>query len=195
MPNISYYPVDELTDPELRGYIDHAAQHGTPRPESQAIRAHVPAVLRAFSRVWDVGFRNGVMDHSIKELCRLYVSRTVECDYCGSQRSERGQEQGLTEEHVDELLEFERSDRYDEREKAALAFASVLVWAPQDADAALFARLREHFTEEQITELGYFVSATFGQQRWIPTLGIDHGEVLNITNAGMAPGRLGAPSP
>jgi alkylhydroperoxidase family enzyme len=195
MPNIAYYPVEDLTDPELRGYLEHAARNGTPRPESQAIRAHVPAVLRAFSRVWDVAFRNGVMDHSIKELCRLYVSKTVECDYCGSQRSLRGREEGVTEPDVDDLLEFERSERYDERQKAALAYASHLVWMPEGADAAVYARLREHFTEEQITELGYFVSATFGQQRWIPTLGIDHLEVLNITKAGLAPDRLGAPRP
>jgi hypothetical protein len=38
-------------------------------------------------------------------------------------------------------------------------------------------RLHEHFSDEQIVELGYFVSLTFGQQRWIKTLGIGHGEV------------------
>ena len=81
MPHIRYYPVEELTDPELRGYMEHAARYGTPRPESQAIRAHVPAILRSFSRNWDVAFRNGVMDHSIKELCRVYVSKTIDCHY------------------------------------------------------------------------------------------------------------------
>jgi hypothetical protein len=81
MPNISYYPVETLTDPELRGYMELAASHGTPRPESQAIRAHVPPVLRSFSKNWDVAFRNGVMDHAIKELCRVYVSKTIDCHY------------------------------------------------------------------------------------------------------------------
>ena len=49
------------------------------------------------------------------------------------------------------------------------------------------AGLREHFSEEQIVELGYFVALTFGQQRWIKTLGIGHGEVLGDTAAGLAP--------
>jgi hypothetical protein len=58
--------------------------------------------------------------------------------------------------------------------------------------------MREHFTEEQIVELGYFVSLTFGQQRWIKTLGIGHGEVsvpgVPVGEAaGLAPGAsLGA---
>jgi len=51
------------------------------------------------------------------------------------------------------------------------------VWNPDGVDQALMERLRSHFSEEQIVELGYFVSLTFGQQRWIKTLGIGHGEV------------------
>ena len=60
--------------------------------------------------------------------------------------------------------------------------------------------MRQHFSEEQIVELGYFVSLTFGQQRWIKTLGIGHGEVTvpgvpegETARAGLAPGAsLGA---
>ena len=84
-------------------------------------------------------------------------------------------------------MNFEASERYGEREKAALAYTSMIVWNPKGADDALFARLREHFTEEQLVELGYFVAITYGQQRWIKTLGIGHGEVLDLTRAGLAP--------
>ena len=81
MPHISYFPIEKLEDPELRGYMEHAARYGTPRPESQAIRAHGPAVMRSFSRSWQRLFRTGVLDHSIKELCRVYVSKTIDCHY------------------------------------------------------------------------------------------------------------------
>lgn len=63
----------------------------------------------------------------------------------------------------------------------------MLVWNPEGADEAVWAALREHFSEEQIVELGYFVALTYGQQRWIKTLGIGHGEVLNRGRAGLAP--------
>ena len=81
MARISYVDVDRLDDAELRGYMEQARRFGTPRPETQAIRSHVPAVARAFSRAWDRIFRNGVVEHSLKELCRVYVSRTIECNY------------------------------------------------------------------------------------------------------------------
>ena len=79
MARISY--VTDLDDPELREYLDDARRYGTPRPETQAIRSHVPAVAKAFSRAWDTIFREGIVEHELKELCRVYVSKTIECDY------------------------------------------------------------------------------------------------------------------
>ncbi len=81
MPRIPYVDPSAITNPELQGYLDLARREGTPRPESQAIRAHNPGVIRAFSQAWDLTFRNGVCDHQIKELCRVYVSKSIECEY------------------------------------------------------------------------------------------------------------------
>jgi hypothetical protein len=81
MPRISYVDPATIRDPELAGYLEQARLHGAPRPESQAIRAHVPAVLRSFSQTWDAVFRNGVCEHDIKELCRVYVSKSIDCGY------------------------------------------------------------------------------------------------------------------
>jgi hypothetical protein len=70
------------------------------------------------------------------------------------------------------------------------------VWNPTAVDDALMTRMRSHFSEEQIVELGYFVSLTFGQQRWIKTLGIGHGEVIVPTVTDPAAGQAGlAPAP
>lgn len=98
----------------------------------------------------------------------------------------------MSEDDYSELLNFEQSDRYDERQKAALLYTSALVWNPESVDEALWARLCEHFSEEQLVELGYFVSLTYGQQRWIKTLGIGHEEVLAGTKGGLAPGQEAA---
>jgi alkylhydroperoxidase family enzyme len=187
MPRISYFPVEDLTDPALRAALLRAAQHGTPRPESQAIRAHVPEILRAFSDAWERTFRHGVCDHEIKELCRLYVSKTADCRYCGAQRSGAD----VSEDDVSEVADFERSGRFDERQKTALAYARAIAWNPREADAALWARLRQHFSDEQLVELGWFIGLTLGQQRMLKTLQIKHGEVLNVGAAGLAVGVAG----
>ncbi|HEX9854211.1 MAG TPA: hypothetical protein VGC47_02750 [Acidimicrobiia bacterium] len=80
MPRIPYADVDGL-DPHDRDILEHARWNGTPRPESQAIRANVPAVLHAFTRAWRETFIEGVVDHSIKELCRVFVSQSIACHY------------------------------------------------------------------------------------------------------------------
>ncbi len=70
-----------MIDDELRHYFEQAQRVGTPRPETQSIRSHVPAVAKAFSHAWDRIFRSGVVEHPLKELCRVYVSKTIECEY------------------------------------------------------------------------------------------------------------------
>jgi hypothetical protein len=81
MPRIPYVDPEEISDPEIRAYLERARKEGTPRPESQAIRAHNPNVIRAFSQAWELTFRNGVLDHALKELCRVYVSKSIDCEY------------------------------------------------------------------------------------------------------------------
>ncbi|HSL27077.1 MAG TPA: hypothetical protein VLA54_12425 [Acidimicrobiia bacterium] len=86
----------------------------------------------------------------------------------------------------DELLMFEDSDRFDERQKAALRYTSAILWDASLADDRLWEQLHRHFTEPELVELGFFIGLTSGQQRWIKTLGIGHREVLGDTDIGLA---------
>ncbi|MEX0863932.1 MAG: carboxymuconolactone decarboxylase family protein [Acidimicrobiia bacterium] len=185
-PRISYVPLDDMTS-EMRAEMERCAREGTPRPESSAVRAHVPNAFWSFANSWKDLFRDGVVDHDIKELCRVYVSRSVKCEYCGNQRSEKGRSMGLTEGKYDDLLNFESSQEYDDRQKAALAYAEAITWH-LDTDDAFWERLNQHFDEAELVELGCFVGLTMGQQSWLRLLDIDHHQVMPGTMAAMAPG-------
>ena len=63
----------------------------------------------------------------------------------------------------------------------------MLVWDPEGADDRVWARLREHFSDAQIVELGSFVALTYGQQRVIKTWAVGHGELPADPGAGLAP--------
>jgi alkylhydroperoxidase family enzyme len=183
---ISYVPLERMTD-EMRVEMERCAREGTPRPESSAVRAHVPAAFWFFANSWRDLFHNGVCDHAIKELCRVYVSRSVKCEYCGNQRSEQGRARGLHEGQYDELLNFESSDAFDERQKAALAYAEAIAWH-LDTDDAFWERMHAHFSEPELVELGCAIGLTLGQQSWLRMLNIDHHEYMAGTSASMAPG-------
>jgi AhpD family alkylhydroperoxidase len=183
---ISYVDPARMS-PEMQAEMDRCRREGTPRPESSAVRAHVPAAFWAFANSWRDIFRNGLCDHATKELCRLYVSRTVQCEYCGNQRSIQAKAKGIIEEQVRDLLEFEKSSRYDDRQKAALAYAEAITWRLETGDA-FWERMHRHFTEAELVELGCFIALTMGQQSWLRLLNIEHHQVLAGTAASMAPG-------
>ncbi|MGH8963675.1 MAG: carboxymuconolactone decarboxylase family protein, partial [Jatrophihabitantaceae bacterium] len=183
--HISYVPLEQMDAP-MQEEMQRCAREGTPRPESSAVRAHAPNAFWAFAESWKAMFHNGVCDHAIKDLCRVYISRTVKCEFCGNQRSIKAKAVGLSEVQYDELLNFESSDQYDDRQKAALAYAEAIAWGTNRDE--LWARLHEHFSEPELVELGCFIALTFGQQSWIRLLGIDHHEYMAGTDASMAPG-------
>jgi len=186
-PRISYVDPSTIKDPAMIAEFERCAREGTPRPESQAIRAHVPATFWSFANTWRDVFKNGVADHKIKELCRIYVSRSVLCEFCGNQRSIKAAKSGLKEDDYSDLINFESSTRYDERQKAALAYAEAITWDLPATDA-LWERLHKHFSEPELVEIGYFVAITMGQQRWLRTLNIEHHQILAGTDGSMAPG-------
>ena len=182
MPRIPYPDLDAIDDPEILAALDRARRVGTPRPESQAVRAHVPAVIKNFTNTWMQIFVAGVVEHELKELCRVYVTKTVDCGYCAAQRST---DAATDEDHYDDLLTFEESERYSEREKAALAYTDAIVWDPDLATDEVWGRLHANFSAPEIVELGSFIALTSSQQRWIKTLDLGHREVLADTDTGL----------
>ena len=89
------------------------------------------------------------------------------------------------EDHYSELLEYRTSDRYTDREKAALAYTDAIVWNADLADDEVWEALHEHFSDPELVELGFFIALTSGQQRWVKTLGLGHREVMAETEAGL----------
>jgi alkylhydroperoxidase family enzyme len=184
---ISYVPLEKM-DTEMQNEMERCKREGTPRPESSAVRAHVPAAFWFFARSWNDLFRNGIADHGLKELARLYVSRSVQCEYCGNQRSVKAAGTGiLIEDHVLDLLNFEKSIHFTDKQKAVLTYAEAIVWH-LSTDDAFWDRLYKHFSEAELVEIGCMIGLTLGQQSWLRLLNIDHHEIMSGTDASMAPG-------
>ncbi len=160
-----------IKDKKIVSAIEYSAKEGTPRAESQAIRARVPNVFWSFQQAWNSVFKEGIVDHSLKELCRVYVSKSVDCTYCGNQRSSLASESGLLEKDYMEILNFEKAAIYSEKSKAALALTEAITW-DIPTDDAFWDRLYNFFSEDEIVEIGFFVGLTMGQQRFNKTLNL-----------------------
>jgi len=75
-----------------------------------------------------------------------------------------------------ELMQYEKSSRFSEREKLALRYADAIMYDPAQADEALWQALHKEFSEPELVELGYWIGFTFGGQRWLKTLNTAQGE-------------------
>ena len=79
---------------------------------------------------------------------------------------------GATEDVVAKLADYEASD-LPERTKTALRFADRMTAAgPPTIDAAFHAQLREHFSDDQVLDLGMTIAFASGWQRFIEAMGV-----------------------
>ena len=198
-PRISYVGPASIKDAAMLAELDRCRREGTPRPESQAVRAHVPAVFWSFANSWRDVFKNGVADHAIKELCRLYVSRSVKCEYCGNQRSIKAAKPGVGRGGLPRSPQLREVHPLQRQAEGGAGLGRGHHLGPARRRQAVGAPA-PHFSEPELVEIGYFIALTMGQQRWLRTLDIEHHQVLAGTDASMAPGfeteaALRAPKP
>jgi hypothetical protein len=123
-----------------------------PSPTAHAgdeIRRLAPHVLDVYAQTRETVLESGIVERELKELCARYLAG-------------------------DDAVIAHASDaeRYDERQRAALAWTDAIGWDSDRADDALWHRLHAAFTEPELVELGYSVAVTLGQQHWLATLGV-----------------------
>ena len=78
---------------------------------------------------------------------------------------------GATEDLVAKLADYEESD-LPARTKAALRLADTLSGERPAVEADFMATLREHFSDDQILDLGMTIAFASGWQRFIEAFGI-----------------------
>ena len=122
----------------------------TPEGVDDAVLASVRAALEAHDRMWSpvVDPGSGLVDPAVKELCARFLA-----------------------EDDDVVAHADDPERYDEAQRAALEWAQAIGWNPDAAGEDLWRRLRAHFSDPQLVELGTFISLVHGQRNWLRTLG------------------------
>ena len=82
-------------------------------------------------------------------------------------------QQGMTEEMVASLVDFERAD-ITEREKMAIRFAERMATDHHSIDDGFFEQLRAEFTDPEIFELGMITGQFIGYGRLISILDLEN---------------------
>ena len=111
-----------------------------------------------------------LIEPALFELVRkrlAYQNRCLHCSAVTSRAATEGEGAALLEK----LFDFERSDLPD-RTKAALTYADRLSGEHTEFDDEEYRRLREHFSDDEILDLGMTIGFAIGWQRFNTAMGI-----------------------
>jgi alkylhydroperoxidase family enzyme len=150
--------------------IESAQANGAPDPLCARIYARSEAG-RNWLRMWNELLNGGILPIPLKECVRVLISTKHFCGYCSTVRSNIAIARGLTEERILATMDFEGSPMFDEREKAALRFATKFKEGDAAIDSdAVYGDLKKHFSEEEIIELALLCAQTDGVGKFARSL-------------------------
>jgi AhpD family alkylhydroperoxidase len=171
MPRLRFIDDREL-DAEKRALIASAERTGAPDPRVVRIMTRSGAGT-AWVKCWNSVLYEGKLPHKLKEMCRIRISVAHRCGYCSTVRSSVARAEGLDEDLVNEVLGNTTDGRLSAREKAALEYADLFKSGDDAIESdAVYDRLRKHFNEEEIIELGMLCAQTVGVGRLVRSLNI-----------------------
>lgn len=111
-------------------------------------------------------FFGGRVDQRYKQLARLELSLLHGCRTCNKQNVPGALAAGITQAQVDAMGDFEHGP-FTDAEKAVIAYAAeVAITNPAGRmSPELYARLRRHFSEADILELGVAMAVISGMAK------------------------------
>ena len=110
------------------------------------------------------------LPEKLVELVRLRMAFFNQCRSCMAIRYTDALEDGVTEDLVCSLERPQEAENLTPAEKAAIRFGEAMATNHLRIDEAMYAGLREHFTEAEIVELGMTCAFFVGFGRLAATL-------------------------
>ncbi len=139
-------------------------------PNSVLAMLRVPGLAQGLGALNSAVMGPGAVDKGFKRLIAHMASRAAGCQYCMAHTAAGSQIHGVSPDRLDALWSFDSSPLFSAAEKIALELALAAGQVPNAADDALFERLRQHWSEEQILEIVGVVSLFGFLNRWNDTL-------------------------
>jgi uncharacterized peroxidase-related enzyme len=155
MPRVTPTSLDE--HPELAPLWEQITGVLGRVPNSFRVASLSPPLAAWLAPLTSTLHRDGsgvVLESHIRNLVVLKTSLLNECKYCVGHNTSFANVAGTSQEQITALAgDYESARCFDEREKAAIAWAEAVTLNTAKYDARGFERLRTHFTDREIVEL------------------------------------------
>jgi alkylhydroperoxidase family enzyme len=121
--------------------------------EPVEIWAHQPKMMSGMGKFQQAVRKGNTVDERTKFLAELKGAQMIGCEFCVDLGSQVCRNSGFSDDELLALPRYQQSDLFTEREKTVLDYTVGVMRTPVEVTDELFARMKEHFDDEQIVEL------------------------------------------
>lgn len=130
--------------------------------------SHRPEIAKAVLELIRAVVRNpdGTVDPALRWMVAHVTSLSNGCSYCSAHTFKNGADNGVPQDKLEALWEFESNPLFSDAERAALRVALTGGQCPSFATPEDMADLRQHFSEAQVVEIGAVIALFGFNNRW-----------------------------
>jgi alkylhydroperoxidase family enzyme len=136
----------------MKNMTGREAAHGS-GIEPVEIWAHQPKMMSGMGKFQQAVRKGNSVDERLKYLVELKGAQMIGCEFCVDLGSQICRNSGFSDEELLAIPRHRQSDLFTEREKLALDYTVAVMRTPVEVTDEMFARMKEHFTHEQLVEI------------------------------------------
>lgn len=150
--------------PDVRVFYDALAERFGRVPNIFAVSAHHPPALEPLLALFSATFDRSGLDPRLLELAVIRLSFSYQSEYCLTLHKAFALERGVPMAEIHQIIADPTHASFPEHERCVLDYVDQWVDDPLGVSDELFARLREHHSEQQIVALTLLMglAQTFG---------------------------------
>lgn len=169
MPRLEPLALNSLSE-DLKQRMNDAENIMGFIPNDGLTIARNPELFNAVSDMVLALYGNGTVDIELKRLVGNVTSNAAGCQYCMAHTAHGAYKSGASEEKLDELWQYEASDHFTDRERAALRVAQNAGMSPSQVTDDHFEELKVYFSDDEIVEIVGIIALFGFLNRWNSTI-------------------------
>ena len=115
--------------------------------------ARQPKMMTGMGKFQGAVRKGNSVDERLKYLVELKGAQMIGCEFCVDLGSQICRNSGFSDEELLALPRYRQSDLFSDRDKVALDYTVAVMRTPVEVSDELFARMKEHFTDQQVVEI------------------------------------------
>lgn len=120
----------------------------------------------------EIDRKSSPIEPALRSLITVRISQINWCAFCVDLNSATALQRYVSQQKLEALADFEQSDLYTAREKAALRYAECVTVTDRKVDDALSEELKKHFSEQALLELTALIAFQNLSSKFNSALGV-----------------------